>query len=705
MPTFTNASTGRLGSTQDWTVPTTGLYRIVAKGARGGSSLLSGSATTNPGGKGATIGGDFELTAGHVIRMMVGQMGVDCQINSRGGGGGGGTFVYNVTTSTLLAVAGGGGGAGQYTTTYKDASVSTTGQSGTSGGATQTPTYAGGVGPSGGAAGGSYAGGGGGYSGNGGGTSYAQGGLAYTTGGSGGSGYSDGKDGGYGGGGGSYAGAGGGGGYGGGGGGGWSDSGDGGGGGSYNTGTNQTSAVDNQTHGSVDITLVNSAPQVLSADGDPEPDPRIVNRYTWVYSDPQSDPQQQYKVRVVPYGGLPGDLIYEPYGSLGHGRAGTIYTWTVPETKRYRIIAKGAGSWSNGTLESGRPATIHTEFDLTAGHVLKLLVGLKGDTTTISVGAGAGGGGGTFVYNETTGTLLVAAGGGGGVGGSTTVGYHGCDASLTETPNNTNGTLTVGTNASAGQGGAGAYYGGGGAGWLSNGTAVQGGDTGGRRMLNATEPGYGGYGYSSSATSYAGGYGGGGGGSSTGDSGGGGGGYTGGNGGSTTDYPGGGGGSYVHPTGTYYYGELGLPGYSGLVQILAGAWETSGTGAQDYVDIPAGTFVDAEGHPHSLQISVFDGVSWGSQSYVLYPDSWTYGAEVVGTAQQDQLAITEIAGSYEVQVRTADAADFGSWSASASFTILPTSNVKIYQGGAWHTVPNRLRHGGAWKVPPNPERL
>jgi hypothetical protein len=85
-------------------------------------------------------------------------------------------------------------------------------------------------------------------------------------------------------------------------------------------------------------------------------------------------------------------------------------------------------------------------------------------------------------------------------------------------------------------------------------------------------------------------------------------------------------------------------------------------------------------------------------------DSWTYGAEVSSAASSAEIPSLPI-GEYEAAVRTADAYGFGQWSGSVAFLILPTSNVKIYQGGAWHTVPNRLRHNGAWVVPPNPERL
>lgn len=88
---------------QTWTVPVTGLYRIEVKGAQGG-----GQAPTKFGGKGASMRGDFNLTAGTVLNILVGQegsSGFGCY------GGGGGSFVTD-NLNTPLIVAGGGGGAG-----------------------------------------------------------------------------------------------------------------------------------------------------------------------------------------------------------------------------------------------------------------------------------------------------------------------------------------------------------------------------------------------------------------------------------------------------------------------------------------------------------------------------------------------------------------------------------------------------------------
>jgi len=83
---------------QIWTVPESGNYRILAEGACG--IPVSG---TN---RGASIRGDFALTQGEKIRIVVGQQPI-------GTGGGGGSYVVKdggTTTGDILVIAGGGGG-------------------------------------------------------------------------------------------------------------------------------------------------------------------------------------------------------------------------------------------------------------------------------------------------------------------------------------------------------------------------------------------------------------------------------------------------------------------------------------------------------------------------------------------------------------------------------------------------------------------
>jgi len=97
------------GSSVDWTVPASGIYRIVASGAQGGS--VGGSLS---GGLGAIISGDFSLIQGQVFRIAVGGKGQDSSAQY-GGGGGGGSFVASISpgpTNALIIAGGGGGGGG-----------------------------------------------------------------------------------------------------------------------------------------------------------------------------------------------------------------------------------------------------------------------------------------------------------------------------------------------------------------------------------------------------------------------------------------------------------------------------------------------------------------------------------------------------------------------------------------------------------------
>ena len=263
---------------QEWTVPTTRSYTIEVWGAAGGTQLYS---SDYPGGYGAKMKGDFDLTQGEVIKIMVGQKGENTRstnIDNAAPGGGGGSFVWKSSGSTLLIAAGGGGGGGRtsHSGIHANSSTSGNGANGISNGGTS------GNGGTSNAGGSSYwAGGGAGWSTNGtagntstnytysgsGGYGKAEGGRRPLEGGIGGVRYNDGNDeggdGGFGGGGGGGSdnmGTGGGGGYSGGGGNKGSGSNKtGGGGGSYNGGSNQTNTAGSSTewddHGKVTITV------------------------------------------------------------------------------------------------------------------------------------------------------------------------------------------------------------------------------------------------------------------------------------------------------------------------------------------------------------------------------------------------------------------------------------------------------------------
>ena len=225
---------------QTFIAPQTGMYTITALGAQGGNTEDGNYF----GGFGASMTGDFFLTEGDELQVLVGQQGVAANF---GAGGGGGTFVTRVDNAEIeiLLVAGGGGGSTSY-----DGYDGEPGLSGTDGGDSNVPNGGAcannGFGGSNGMGGGAgCAGGGGGFFGNGDSGSHdAQGGFAFVNGGYGGDatynmafpfgGFGGGgagsPDNGYGGGGGGYSG---------GGGGSWNPAGNGGGGGSFNAGTNQ----------------------------------------------------------------------------------------------------------------------------------------------------------------------------------------------------------------------------------------------------------------------------------------------------------------------------------------------------------------------------------------------------------------------------------------------------------------------------------
>ena len=159
--TFTNAgATGRFGPTQaqvdaaygagvvtintqgiqEWKVPKTGKYSIQALGASGGNAPASNFI----GGNGANISGEVDLTAGEIIKIVVGQQG-QATSDNYGAGGGGGSFVTTFT-NTAIVVAGGGGGAGLEDDASKEASITTTANNGENGGNGGTALNGGNVG-------------------------------------------------------------------------------------------------------------------------------------------------------------------------------------------------------------------------------------------------------------------------------------------------------------------------------------------------------------------------------------------------------------------------------------------------------------------------------------------------------------------------------------------------------------------------------
>lgn len=242
-----NGSVTSVAGIQEFTVPLPGLYRITALGASGGD------ATSGPApGFGASMQGDFNLLAGDVLRILVGQRGQD---RPQSAGGGGGTFVTKTPHNTLgsiLVIAGGGGASSADSVGYS----ASTGTCGTHGSNSGPPTCAGNGGIS---FTGNSGSGGGGFFTTGQNGGIGNGGQAYVLGGLGGSTNNQ-QAGGFGGGGGqngsgTYAASAGGGFSGGNGGNRSLGRVGGGGGGSYNSGTNQVNSVLTTTgHGLVTIT-------------------------------------------------------------------------------------------------------------------------------------------------------------------------------------------------------------------------------------------------------------------------------------------------------------------------------------------------------------------------------------------------------------------------------------------------------------------
>ena len=177
------------GAIVNFTVPAgVTTLTIDAKGAQGGYGT-----TTYTGGLGARMKGDFSVTPGQILKVLVGQQGGN-MTSYRSGGGGGGTFVVTNANAPLV-IAGGGSGGGGY-------AIGTVGNPGliTQSGGNSAPNSGGTPGNGGGTDGSSA--GGGGLTGNGSTTTCAglSPGLSFINGGTGGSVGSTGGIGGFGGG-------------------------------------------------------------------------------------------------------------------------------------------------------------------------------------------------------------------------------------------------------------------------------------------------------------------------------------------------------------------------------------------------------------------------------------------------------------------------------------------------------------------------
>ena len=225
-----------------------------------------------------------------------------------------------------------------------------------------------------------------------------------------------------------------------------------------------------------------------------------------------------------------------------------VQSWTVPQTMGYRITAVGA----QGGVSWGLGASMAGDFTLTAGTVLRIVVGQQGSSNNNSHGSG---GGGSFVAITGATVPLVVAGGGGGRGASSTVVQAFSNGTVVTAggspsggfaPGGTNGggggagsSTTGGTQTTPGGNSAGSDWASGGGGFYTDGGACNAGNTpGGRNFLTSNSVG----GNASTSGGVApGGFGGGGG---CGDRGAGAGGYSGGGAGTGNADGGGGGGSF-----------------------------------------------------------------------------------------------------------------------------------------------------------------
>jgi|GEM_PF-614037 len=116
---------------QLWTVPYNGVYEFIAAGADGSHGGINPSGYGG-GGRGAIMKGKIQLTAGTVLKILVGQQG---KHGTSAGGGGGGTFVATLNNTPLI-VAGGGGSSrsgGNLNLPMMDAATAPCGKTGTGG--------------------------------------------------------------------------------------------------------------------------------------------------------------------------------------------------------------------------------------------------------------------------------------------------------------------------------------------------------------------------------------------------------------------------------------------------------------------------------------------------------------------------------------------------------------------------------------------
>jgi hypothetical protein len=208
-----------------------------------------------------------------------------------------------------------------------------------------------------------------------------------------------------------------------------------------------------------------------------------------------------------------------------------IQQFTIPTTGNYGFTVAGSAGGGNISATGCRGRIVQGDVFLTAGTVLKILVGQKGDL----VNGSSGGGGGSYVATLAN-VPIIVGGGGGGYLGQLGSALPVTDASYGNAGNPASDGTGPGGSGGGGGSGTNGGWGGGGGGFTGNGTQGSAcANTGGISFINGGTGG-------ATCNNTNGGFGGGGGTHGNTGGGGGGGGYSGGGGSSQNVSPAGGGG-------------------------------------------------------------------------------------------------------------------------------------------------------------------
>jgi hypothetical protein len=332
-----------------------------------------------------------------------------------------------------------------------------------------------------------------------------------------------------------------------------------------------------------------------------------------------------------------------------------VQEFTIPSSGPYMIVA--AGSSGGGTINSFgcRGRIVQGQTNFTAGQVLRIIVGQKGEQPSGS----SGGGGGSFVASG--GSPILVAGGGGGFLGTLTAAIPVSDGSYSNAGQNSG--CASGTGGVGGSGGTGSNngWGGGGGGFNTDGTsAINCSTTNGLSFLNG---GLGGQ----TCNNTNGGFGGGAGTHGNTGGGGGGGGYSGGGGSNQNiaNNAGGGGGSY-QMAGMTNMADLGFNTGVGYVTITKMCSITSTTSANT---ICLGSSV-------TLTTDAVSGITWsngGTGASIVVSPTVTTTYSVQGTSSTSCLGSSAITVSVNIPTVSA--------SSSINYTVCPGTLVTLSGSG------------------------